>query len=75
MTTAKGNVSKFNSHVNSIAEEMNARSHTNSDPLLALFAACKNAPDESFQCHIEGEENNCDDGATITVVQLMKMAL
>ena len=44
MIAVKDNVSKLNSHVNSIAEEMNARSHTNSEPLLTLFAAHKNVP-------------------------------
>ena len=62
MLTVKGNIAKFNTHVNTITEEMNARSHVNSELPLTQ----KNAPDESFQHHIEGKENDCDDGKDIT---------
>ena len=74
MIKIKGNVMKFNLHVEELVNQLRARGEESNELLTNLFQAYKMCNDDPFIRYIESKENDYDDGEAITPQALMATA-
>ena len=74
MVKIKGNVTKFNLHVEDLVTQLTSRGQESQELLHNLFQAYKMCNDEPFVRYIEAKEKDYDDGELVTPEEIMLVA-